>query len=76
MKIELAEDQRRWIEYEVASGRFDTPDAVIAHAIRQAKLADLRATIDAAIERGGENSSEDVRASVAARVAQLRAQGF
>ena len=62
MKIELAEDQRRWIEYELASGRFDTPEAVIAHAIRQAKLSDLWETIDASIAAGGENSEEDVTA--------------
>jgi hypothetical protein len=76
MKIELAEDQRRWIEYELASGRFDTPEAVIGHAIEQAKLADLRAKIDAAIAGGGERTVEDVRAAVAGRIAKLVDEGF
>ena len=76
MKIELADDQRRWIEYEVASGRFDTPEAVIAQAIRQAKLSDLRATIDASIAAGGESSEEDVTAFLDEASERLAREGY
>ncbi len=76
MKIELADDQRWWIEHEVASGRFDTPEAVIAHAIRQAKLAHLRATIQASIAAGGEFSQEEVDASLDEMAAKLAAEGY
>jgi len=76
MKVELAEDQRRWIEYEVASGRFDTPEAVIAHAIRQAKFLALRAKIQASIAAGGEFSQEEVDASLEEAAAKLAAEGY
>jgi antitoxin ParD1/3/4 len=76
MKIELSEDQRWWIEHEVASGRFDTPEAVIAHAIRQAKFLALREKIQASIAGGGEYTLEEVMASVEARAEQLAKEGF
>ena len=60
MKIELSDDQKRWVEMEVAAGRFASPDDVIAFSIRQGKLANLRAIIAASIAAGGENSEEDV----------------
>ena len=75
MKIQLADDQQWWIEHEVASGRFDTPNAVIAYAIRQAKLADLRATIEASIAAGGEYTLEEVMAAVEAKAVQLAKEG-
>jgi antitoxin ParD1/3/4 len=76
MKIELSDDQRWWIEHEVASGRFDTPEAVIAHAIRQAKFLALRAKIQASIAAGGENSDEDVTKFLEESSEQLAKEGY
>jgi antitoxin ParD1/3/4 len=76
MKIELAEDQRRWIELEVAAGRFSSPEDAIAFAFRQGKLHNLRAIIAESIAAGGEHSLEDVMASVEAKAEQLAKEGY
>ena len=53
MKIELTPDAAQWVEAELAAGRFLTAEDAIRHAVNQVKIAELRATLDAAEAEGG-----------------------
>ena len=68
MNITLTPDQEAWLRAEIVKGHFATPEDAIAHAINEAKLAALRETLNASIERGGSNSAEDARRAVADRL--------
>lgn len=68
MKVELTPDAEQWVRAEVAAGTFATPEDVVRFAIRQAKEAALRRTLDAAVAEGGAHSADDVRRFVRARV--------
>lgn len=66
-----------YIREQVKSGRFNNAsevvrDALRLHEEREAKLASLRATLDASIARGGSNTDEDVAAHIEAELAALR----
>jgi Arc/MetJ-type ribon-helix-helix transcriptional regulator len=57
MKIELTPDSARWVEAELASGRFPTAEDAVRYAINQVKLMELQA----AEAEGGEFTSDEVR---------------
>lgn len=76
MKIDLTSEQERWVAEAVATGRFAKPQDAIGFAFREAKLAELRATLEASIAEGGENTMEDVRAELARRAKALAAEGY
>lgn len=76
MQIEITAEQERWVEDAIKSGRFAGPRDAIGYAITQAKLTDLRATIEASINEGGENTLADVEAELEKRSAALAAEGF
>ncbi len=61
VKVELTADAERWVEAELASGRFPTAEDAVRHAIDQAKLVELRAELQAAEEEGGSFTTDDVR---------------
>jgi Arc/MetJ-type ribon-helix-helix transcriptional regulator len=61
VKIELTPDAAHWVEAEIAAGTFVTPEDAVRYAINQAKMAALRAKLDAAVAAGGDNSADDVR---------------
>lgn len=71
MKVELTPDAAQWVEAELAAGRFLTVEDAIRHAVRQTKLTELRATLDASIAEGGSFSAEDVRRSVREHLERL-----
>lgn len=60
MKIELTPDAAQWVQAELDARRFATPEEAIRHAVREAKINELRATLDAALARGGGLSLEEV----------------
>ncbi len=64
MKIELAGDAAQWVETEVASGRFPTPEDAVVNAVRQMRLTELRSKLDVAIAEGGSLTTADVRRDV------------
>jgi Arc/MetJ-type ribon-helix-helix transcriptional regulator len=64
VKIELTPDAAHWVEAEIAAGTFVTPEDAVRYAINLAKLAALRAKLDAAVAAGGDNSVDDVRSFV------------
>jgi Arc/MetJ-type ribon-helix-helix transcriptional regulator len=61
MKVELAPDAAQWVEAEVAAGRFMTADDAIRYAVSQVKLAELRASLEAAEAEGGRFATDEVR---------------
>ncbi|GLK80567.1 type II toxin-antitoxin system ParD family antitoxin [Methylopila turkensis] len=69
----------RWEEFVasvVAQGRYGSASEVVREGLRlveerEAKLADLKATIEASIAEGGRHSDADVRAAIAAKAREL-----
>lgn len=59
MEVELTPDAVRWVEAEVASGTYPSPEAAVRQAVDQLRISALKAKIDAAIAEGGRNTSED-----------------
>lgn len=59
MEIELTPDAARWVEAEVASGTYPSPEAAVRQAVDELRLSALRAKLEAAIAEGGRNTSED-----------------
>jgi Arc/MetJ-type ribon-helix-helix transcriptional regulator len=71
VKVELTPDAAQWVQTELAAGRFPTPEDAIRHAVNQAKLAELRAELDAAEAEGGSYGSDDVRRYVRQHLDEL-----
>jgi hypothetical protein len=61
IKIELTPDAAQWVEAQLAAGRFLTAEDAIRHAVNQVKIAELRATLDAAEAEGGRFTTGEVR---------------
>jgi hypothetical protein len=68
MNVTLTPDQAAWLRAEIDIGHFATPEDAIVYAIEQAKRALLQKSLDAAIERGGANSADEVRHAIAHRL--------
>ena len=71
MTISLSDDAKAIIDAAVASGQFASPEAVVDAGLRllvihDRKVAELRATIHAAIARGGSFTDEEVEAAIEA----------
>ena len=64
MKVELTPDAAHWVEAEIAAGTFPTAEDAVRFAVQQAKIAALRAKLDAAVAEGGSHSADDVVAYV------------
>lgn len=73
---------RRWeefVEKAVEDGRYGSASEVVREGLRlveerEAKLADLRRTIEASIARGGDISDDELEAAIEARSAELSAK--
>ena len=61
MKVELTPDAEQWVAARIAAGVFPTPEDAVRFAICQAREAELRAELDAAVAGGGQHSPADVR---------------
>ena len=61
VKVELTPDAAQWVEAELAAGRFPTAEDAIRYAVNYAKLAELRAELEAAEAEGGKFTTDDVR---------------
>ena len=71
MTILLSKDARAIIDQAVASGQYASPEAVIDAglqllAMHDRKVAELRASIQAALTRGGSFTDEEVEAAIEA----------
>jgi Arc/MetJ-type ribon-helix-helix transcriptional regulator len=72
MKIELTPDAARWVEMEIASGRFRTAEEAVRYAINQLKIMEIRATLEAAEAEEGEFTTEEVRQYVYEHLDRLK----
>lgn len=73
MTISLSKEAQAIVEAAVASGRYPTPEAAIEAglellAARDRTNSKLRASIQAAITRGGSYSDEEVEAAIEAEL--------
>ena len=77
MNVSLGQRWEEFVAQAVADGRYGSASEVVREGLRlveerEARLASLRQTIDAAIERGGNHSQDDVTAAIKKRLAGLR----
>ncbi|MBF0555516.1 MAG: hypothetical protein HQK96_13330 [Nitrospirae bacterium] len=61
MKVELTPDAAHWVETELAAGNFPTAEDAVRYAINNAKIAKIRAELEAAEAEGGSFTSDEVR---------------
>ena len=76
MNVSLGDRWENFVAAAVEQGRYGSASEVVREGLRlveerEAKLAALRQTVDAAIERGGSHSDSDVEKAVKARLAQF-----
>ena len=69
MTIELSKEAEAVIDAAMASGQFASPEAVVDAALRllaihDRKVAELRATLQDAIARGGSFTDDEVDAAI------------
>lgn len=77
MNVSLGQRWEEFVSQAVEDGRYGSASEVVREGLRlveerEAKLASLRQTINAAIDRGGSHSQDDVAAAVKGRLAGLR----
>jgi antitoxin ParD1/3/4 len=77
MNVSLGQRWEEFVSQAVEDGRYGSASEVVREGLRlveerEAKLASLRQTINAAIDRGGSHSQEDVTVAVRARLAGLK----
>jgi Arc/MetJ-type ribon-helix-helix transcriptional regulator len=72
MKIELTPDAARWVEMEIASGRFRSAEEAVRYAINQVKIMEIRATLEATEAEEGEFTTEEVRQYVYEHLDRLK----
>lgn len=80
MHVEIAAEHQRIVDEAVRSGRYGSPEEVIAVGLRlleeqERKFADLRRSIQEALAEGGEVTDEELDEALAENAARLRALG-
>ena len=73
MNVSLGQRWEDFVAQAVEDGRYGSASEIVREGLRlveerEAKLTALRQTLDAAIERGGSNTADEVRAAVRARL--------
>jgi antitoxin ParD1/3/4 len=81
MNISLKDHWQAFVDELVRSGRYASPSDVVDEGLRlveerEAKLKDVRDTINRSLERGGSLTPEEVDAHQDARAAEWRAKGY
>ena len=73
MNVSLGQRWEDFVAQAVEDGRYGSASEIVREGLRlveerEAKLAALRQTLDAAIERGGSHTADEVRQAVRARL--------
>ncbi|MBI1868289.1 MAG: type II toxin-antitoxin system ParD family antitoxin [Methylocystis sp.] len=81
MNVSIGDRWQGFVDRVVKDGRYSSASEVVREGLRlveerEAKLAALRATLDASIALGGEVTDEELDAAIAAKSAELRGQGY
>jgi Arc/MetJ-type ribon-helix-helix transcriptional regulator len=64
VKVQLTPGAAQWVEAEIAAGSFPTAEDAVRYALSELRVKALRATLDAAVAEGGNNTTAEVRAHV------------
>ena len=80
MNVSIGERWQGFVEQVVKEGRYGSASEVVREGLRlveerEARLAALRATLNASIAQGGEVTDDELDAAIAARSAELRSAG-
>ena len=80
MNVSIGDRWQGFVEAIVKDGRYGSASEVVREGLRlveerEAKLAHLRARLNASIAAGGEVSDADLDAALAAKGAELRGRG-
>ena len=81
MNVSLGERWEGFVESVLKAGRYGSASEVVREGLRlveerEAKLAALRDTLNASVERGGEFSDAEVGAHLDAEMSKLATEGF
>lgn len=81
MNVSLGERWEGFVASVVEQGRYGSASEVVREGLRlveerEAKLVALRETIGASINRGGDNSDDEIVAALEIKTAQLAKAGF
>jgi len=79
MNVSLGQRWEDFVAQAVEEGRYGSASEIVREGLRlveerEAKLAALRNTLEAAIERGGSHTDEEVAVAVKARLAKLASE--
>ncbi len=81
MNVSIGDRWQGFVDRVVQDGRYGSASEVVREGLRlveerEAKLAALRATLDASIALGGEVTDAELDADLAGKSAELKAQGL
>ena len=81
MNVSLGERWEGFVDTVLKAGRYGSASEVVREGLRlveerEAKLAALRETLNASIERGGECSDADVDTHLDTELTKLAAEGY
>jgi antitoxin ParD1/3/4 len=81
MNVSIGKRWELFVEEQVKQGRYTSQSEVVREGLRlveerEAKLAELRAMINASLERGGSHTLEEVDAHLDKVAEELRAEGY
>lgn len=81
MQVSLTGPWAGFIKEAMASGEYDSPDAVVTAGLsllksREKQIAELRQIVDGALAEGGDLSDDEVDRALAERVQELRTNGL
>jgi antitoxin ParD1/3/4 len=81
MNVSIGERWEGFVEGAVKSGRYGSASEVVREGLRlveerEQKLLALREMVNAAIERGGQNTDEDIERALDATAAELVKEGY
>ena len=81
MNVSIGERWQEFVDRVVKDGRYGSASEVVREGLRlveerEAKLAALRATLDASIAQGGQVTDEELDAAIAGKSAELKNKGF
>lgn len=81
MNVSIGDRWQGFVDRVVQDGRYGSASEVVREGLRlveerEARLAALRATLDASIALGGDVADAELDADLAARSAELRSKGI
>ncbi len=81
MNVSIGERWEGFVDSAVKSGRYSSASEVVREGLRlveerEQKLSALREMVNASIERGGQNTDDDIERALDATAAELTKEGY